>query len=50
MKTKEVADKFVNLCKEGKYDEAYGMYAENAVCEEMPGIPNNVTKGKREYS
>lgn len=46
MTTKEVADKFVGLCKEGKYDEAYGMYAENAVSEEMPGIPNHVTKGR----
>ncbi|WP_350289615.1 nuclear transport factor 2 family protein [uncultured Croceitalea sp.] len=46
MTTKEVANKFVNLCKEGKYDQAYGMYADNAVSEEMPGVPNNVTKGK----
>ncbi len=46
MTTQEVANKFVNLCKEGKYDEAYGMYADNAVSEEMPGIPNHITTGK----
>jgi len=46
MTTQEVAEKFVTFCKEGKYDEAYGMYAEDAVSEEMPGIPNHITKGK----
>lgn len=46
MTTKEVANKFVNLCKEGKYDQAYDMYADNAVSEEMPGMPNAITKGK----
>ena len=46
MTTKEVAEKFVAFCKEGKYDEAYAMYADDAVSEEMPGIPNHVTKGK----
>ncbi|UJH69022.1 nuclear transport factor 2 family protein [Allomuricauda sp. SCSIO 65647] len=45
MTTQEVADKLVSLCREGKYDEAYGLYAEDAVSVEMPGVPNEITKG-----
>lgn len=45
MTTKEVADKLVQLCREGKYEEAYGLYADDAVSVEMPGTPNEVTKG-----
>ena len=46
MKTQEVADKLVSFCREGKYDEAYGLYAEDAVSMEMPGMPNEVTEGR----
>ena len=45
MNTQEVADKLVALCREGKYDQAYGLYADDAVSVEMPGVPNEVTKG-----
>ncbi|WP_222982710.1 nuclear transport factor 2 family protein [Flagellimonas meishanensis] len=45
MTTQEVADKLVGLCREGKYDQAYGLYAKDAVSMEMPGVPNEVTKG-----
>ena len=45
MTTQEVADKLVALCREGKYDEAYGLYAQDSVSIEMPGVPNEVTEG-----
>lgn len=45
MTTQEVADKLVSLCREGKYDQAYGLYAQDAVSVEMPGVPNEVTEG-----
>lgn len=45
MSTQEVADKLVSLCREGKYDEAYGLYADDAVSIEMPGVPNERTEG-----
>lgn len=45
MNTQEVADKLVALCREGKYDQAYGLYADDAVSVEMPGVPNEVTEG-----
>ena len=45
MTTQEVADRLVNLCREGNYQEAYGLYADDAVSIEMPGVPNEVTQG-----
>ncbi|WP_298923362.1 nuclear transport factor 2 family protein [uncultured Allomuricauda sp.] len=45
MTTQEVADKLVSLCREGKYDQAYGLYAQDAVSVEMAGVPNEVTEG-----
>lgn len=45
MTTQDVADKLVSLCREGKYDEAYGLYAKDAVSVEMPGMPNEITTG-----
>ncbi|WP_420320968.1 SnoaL-like domain-containing protein [Flagellimonas sp.] len=45
MTTQEVADKLVNLCREGKHQEAYGLYADDAVSVEMAGVPNEVTQG-----
>ncbi|MEO0526482.1 MAG: nuclear transport factor 2 family protein [Bacteroidota bacterium] len=47
MTTKEVADKLVRFCREGKYDDAYALYADDAVSEEMPGMPNAITAGKQ---
>ncbi|MGX1928101.1 SnoaL-like domain-containing protein [Flagellimonas sp. 2504JD4-2] len=46
MTTQEVADKLVSLCREGKHQEAYGLYADDAVSVEMAGVPNEVTKGR----
>ncbi len=49
MTTKEVANRLVSLCREGKYEEAYNeLYAENAISQEMDGMPNALTKGKKE--
>ncbi|MFC4221677.1 SnoaL-like domain-containing protein [Flagellimonas marina] len=45
MTTQDVADKLVALCRDGKYQEAYGLYAQDAVSLEMPGMPNAVTEG-----
>lgn len=45
MTTQEVADKLVGLCREGKYEKAYGLYAADAVSLEMPGVPNERTEG-----
>ncbi len=48
MTTEEVAKKLVRLCKEGRYPEAYDMYAEDAVSMEMDGwvAGEQITKGK----
>lgn len=47
MSTQEVADKLVSLCREGKYDEAYDLYADNATSVEMAGMPGDeITTGK----
>ena len=48
MTTEEVAQKLVRLCKEGKYPEAYDLYADDAVSVEMDGwlAGEQVTKGK----
>jgi len=49
MTTKEVANRLVSLCREGKYEEAYNeLYAENAISQEMEGMPNALTQGKKE--
>lgn len=47
MNTQEVADKLVQWCREGKYQEAYNLYDDNAISKEMPGFPNAVTEGKQ---
>ncbi len=48
MTTQEVAQKLVRLCKEGKYPEAYNMYAEDAISVEMEGWTEGqqITKGR----
>ncbi|PCE66466.1 SnoaL-like domain-containing protein [Sediminicola luteus] len=46
MTTKEIADKLVSLCREGKNMEAYDLYADDAISQEMDGTPNEITQGK----
>lgn len=47
MTTQEVADKLVSLCREGQYQDAYNLYADDAESIEMEGMPGEkVTKGK----
>lgn len=48
MTTEEVAQKLVRFCKEGKYPEAYDLYADDAVSMEMEGLAvgEQTTKGK----
>ncbi|MDB4926043.1 nuclear transport factor 2 family protein [Mucilaginibacter sp.] len=47
MTTKEVANKLVQYCREGKNVDAINeLYADNIVSKEMEGAPRNVTKGK----
>ena len=48
MTTEEVAQKLMRLCKEGRYPEAYDMYAEDAISVEMDGwvAGKQITKGK----
>ncbi|MEO1011933.1 MAG: SnoaL-like domain-containing protein [Bacteroidota bacterium] len=47
MTTQEVADQLVSLCREGKYKEAYDLYAQDAESIEMDGMPGDqITKGK----
>ncbi|GGG38437.1 hypothetical protein GCM10011414_04680 [Croceivirga lutea] len=47
MTTNEVANKLVAYCREGKYKEAYDLYAEDAISIEMEGAPGEqITKGK----
>lgn len=48
MNTKEVAQKWVEMCRESKnLDCVNELYADNVVSREMPGIPNEVTTGKQ---
>lgn len=44
MTTQEVADQLVAYCREGDYEAAYDLYADDAVSIEMPGMPT--IKGK----
>ena len=47
MTTQEVAEKLVSLCRENMYEDAYNLYADDAVSIEMEGAPGEtVTKGK----
>ena len=48
MKTKEVANKWAQMCREGKNLECVNeLYADNVVSTEMPGFPNQVVSGKQ---
>lgn len=48
MNTQEVANKWTQMCREGKNLECINeLYAENIVSKEMPGVPyGEVIKGK----
>jgi hypothetical protein len=46
MTTREVADKLITLCREGKHLEAVEeLYADDIVSKEMPGYPGEITTG-----
>lgn len=46
MSTQEVANRLVEMCRQGQNMEALSeLYAENCVSREMPGMPNEVTEG-----
>lgn len=48
MNTKDVANKWWSMCKEGKnLDCVNELYAENVVCREMPGMPGEIVTGKQ---
>ncbi|WP_316791366.1 nuclear transport factor 2 family protein [Pedobacter frigoris] len=47
MKTQEVADKLVQLCREGKHEQAIDeLYADNVTSKEPKGSPMEFTEGK----
>lgn len=47
MNTQEVANRLVQLCREGKNFEAMTeLYADNIVSNEPEGVPDGVTSGK----
>ncbi len=46
MSTQEVANRLVEMCRQGQNMEALAeLYAENCVSHEMPGMPNERTEG-----
>ena len=48
MNTKEVAQQWANMCREGKnLDCVEQLYADNVVSKEMPGMPGEITSGKQ---
>ena len=48
MNTKDVAEKWTQMCREGKNLECINeLYAENVVSKEMPGMPDEVVSGKQ---
>ncbi|WP_040253628.1 SnoaL-like domain-containing protein [Psychroserpens mesophilus] len=48
MDTKDVAQKWVKMCREGKnLDCINELYADNVVSKEMPGMPGEVISGKQ---
>lgn len=49
MNTSEVAEKLIAKCKQGVFLEAIDeLYADHVVSREMPGMPNEVSKGIKE--
>lgn len=48
MNTKDVANKWWNMCQEGKNLECVNeLYAENVTSREIPGMPDEITTGKQ---
>ena len=48
MNTKDVANKWAKMCREGQnLDCVNELYAENVVSREMPGIPDEIVSGKQ---
>ncbi|WP_204345687.1 nuclear transport factor 2 family protein [Psychroserpens algicola] len=48
MNTKDVAQKWTQMCREGKnLDCINELYAENIVSREMPGMPGELVSGKQ---
>ena len=46
MTTTQVANRLIELCQSGHWDKAQNeLYAEDCVSIELPGSPNEVTKG-----
>ena len=47
MNTNDVAQKWIQMCREGKnLDCINGLYAENVTSKEMPGMPGEIVSGK----
>jgi len=47
MSTKDVADKLVELCRAGKFEDAVAnLYGDRVTSREMPGMPNELVNGK----
>ena len=48
MNTKDVAQKWIQMCREGKNLECITeLYADNVVSREMPGMPGELISGKQ---
>ena len=49
MNTQQVADRLIEMCRNGQNMEALEeLYADNVVSKEMPGMPSEVTTGIKE--
>ena len=47
MNTQQVANRLVEMCRNGKNMEVIGeLYADNCISKEMPGIPGELVSGK----
>nr|WP_321237523.1 nuclear transport factor 2 family protein [uncultured Psychroserpens sp.] len=48
MNTNDVAQKWIQMCREGKnLDCVNELYAENVTSKEMPGMPDEIVSGKQ---
>ncbi|RKE94928.1 nuclear transport factor 2 family protein [Ichthyenterobacterium magnum] len=48
MSTKDVANKWWNMCQQGKNLECVNdLYADNVTSREMPGMPDEIVSGKQ---
>jgi ketosteroid isomerase-like protein len=49
MNTQQVANRLVEMCRKGENMQAIEeLYADNVVSKEMPGMPGEVTSGKKD--